>query len=241
MRYNSTINNVKAKEWGLTIQQAYLFSWMYELPSWASKVMIENDIYFFASKTKAVEELPILTEKTDTMYRYYKQLEDLDLIVIKKIDSKDYIKLTLKAIDWNFTSQSEYSDKNPNELGKLSENNSDLNPTYNIYNTNNNTNDKVSLDFLKLKIYFNQVYKKNTRVVSKEAKTNINQRIKEGYSKEDVQKVIDNASNDKHHIESDFKYITLEFLSRPKIFERYSSQPHQKPYYEAKAQGYTNH
>lgn len=137
MRYNSLINNVKSKEWGLSIQEAYLFSWMYELPSWASKVSIENETFYFASKNKAVEDLPILTEKTDTMYRYYKKLEEKDLIVVKKIDSKDYIRLTNKAKKWNL-SESEHSDKNPSIVGFLSENNSDLNPTYNttIYNTN---------------------------------------------------------------------------------------------------------
>jgi len=141
MRYNTTINNLKANEWGLNIQQAYLFSWMYELPSWAAKVMIENEIYFFASKTKAIEELPILTDKSDTMYRYYKQLEELDLIVLKKIDSKDYIRLTEKAKKWNDW-QSDNSEINPNELGNKSENNSEINPTYNIHNINNNIIDK---------------------------------------------------------------------------------------------------
>jgi hypothetical protein len=151
MRYNSVINNIKAKEWNLTIQQAYLFSWFYELPSWANKVMIENEIFYFASKTKAVEELPILTDKTDTMYRYYKQLEEKNLLVIKKIDNKDYISLTEKGKEWNFC-KSDYSENNPTLLGNLSENNSDLNPTYNIHNTNNNTNnniDKEKLIFFK--------------------------------------------------------------------------------------------
>jgi hypothetical protein len=147
MRYSSTINNVNANEWGLSIQQAYLFAWFYELPSWANKVMIENEIYYFASKNKAVEELPILTDKTDTMYRYYKQLEDLGLVHIKKIDNKDYIALTNKAKDWNFY-KSEYSENNPTLLGNLSENNSENNPTYNnIISNNNNIDNKKQILF----------------------------------------------------------------------------------------------
>lgn len=146
MRYSTTINNLKSNEWGLTIQQAYLFSWFYELPSWANKVMIENEIFYFASKNKAVEELPILTDKTDTMYRYYRQLEELGLVVIKKIDGKDYIALTTKAKDWNF-SKSEYSENNPSIVGNLSENNSDLNPTYNNINTNNNIKENKQILF----------------------------------------------------------------------------------------------
>jgi len=148
MRYSTTINNLKATEWGLTIQQAYLFSWFYELPSWANKVMIENEIFYFASKNKAVEELPILTDKTDTMYRYYRQLEDLGLVLIKKIDGKDYIALTAKAKEWNF-SKSEYSENNPSIVGNLSENNSDLNPIYNNINTNKNIKDSIEKRKLK--------------------------------------------------------------------------------------------
>ena len=101
--------------------------------------------------------------------------------------------------------------------------------------------DDSKLDYKKLIDYFNVVFKKQTRVVSSDAKKNIIQRLKDGYNKDDIRVVIDNASNDNHHIESNYKYITLEFLSRPKIFERYSSQQHQKPYSIKKETGHTNH
>lgn len=152
MRYSITINNVKSKEWNLTIQQAYLFSWFYELPSWANKVMIENEIFYFASKNKAVEELPILTDKTDTMYRYYRQLEELGLIIIKKIDNKDYIALTNKGKEWNFC-KSDYSENNPTLLGNLSENNSENNPTYNNIISNKNIKESEKLFFFKDSIW----------------------------------------------------------------------------------------
>ena len=141
MRYNSQINNVKANEWGLNIQLAYLFSWFYELPSWAESVTIEGESYYFASKNKAVNELPLLTDKPDTMYRYYKKLENLDLVNIKKIDGKDYVNLTSKSKEWNSSlgRESDNSENNPNALGKESETNSDLNPTYNNYNNYNKT------------------------------------------------------------------------------------------------------
>ena len=87
----------------------------------------------------------------------------------------------------------------------------------------------AEIDFDKLIIYYNKIIKKSCRVISKKAKDNFKQRIKEGYTKEDIVKVIDNASNDNFHKESNFKHVTLEFLSRPQIFERYSSIPHQKP------------
>ena len=73
MRYSTTINNKKALDFGLNIQLAYLFAWFYELPSWAESVIISGDLYYFASKNKAIKELPLLTDKADTIYRYYKK------------------------------------------------------------------------------------------------------------------------------------------------------------------------
>lgn len=90
------------------------------------------------------------------------------------------------------------------------------------------------IDFDKLIIYYNKIFKKGSRVISKKAKDNFAQRLKEGYTKEDIVKVIDNASNDNFHKESDYKHVTLEFLSRPLIFERYSSMIHKKPISEIK-------
>lgn len=164
MRYNSLINNVKSLEWGLNVSEAYIFSWMYELPSWANEVSIGGKIWYFASKTKAVEEMPILTTKLDTMYRYYKSLESKGLIEIMKISGKDYICLTDKGKCWNdiksecsdknpsVGNKSEYSEINPAKLGKFSENHSDLNPTYNttildniIIDNNNSLKQKFEL------------------------------------------------------------------------------------------------
>lgn len=128
MKYSSLIDNVAARAWGLNIQQAYLFEWLYSLPSWATPAMIEGGEYFFASKTKAVEELPLLTGKVDTMYRYYKQLEETGLIDLKKVDGKDYVRLTDKAKAWGRISEG--SEKNPSRLGKKSGKRSEKNPTY---------------------------------------------------------------------------------------------------------------
>lgn len=85
------------------------------------------------------------------------------------------------------------------------------------------------IDFEKLIVYYNKVLNKSCRVISKKAKDNFNQRLKEGYLKGDIVKVIDNVSHDNFHKETNYKPVTLEFLSRPNIFERYSSMEHKKP------------
>lgn len=108
-------------------------------------------------------------------------------------------------------------------------------PNNNIHNNK----EKESINFDKLIVYYNSVYGKKTRVVPPEAKTAFNQRLKEGYLKEDIVKVIDNCFNDPHHKDSNYRYATLEFLSRPKIFGRYAAMEHSKPIKENK-QGYQN-
>jgi hypothetical protein len=159
MQYRTLIDNVAAKEWGLTINQAYILDWLIQFQLDAQKLVIDGDIYFFASRNKAVAELPLLTDKADTVYRYYKQLEDFGLVAIKKIDNKDYVNITSKCSstwgkwkggkigsDLNPTlgNISDHSDLNPKTLGFESENNSDLNPTYYTINTNHTTIDKTT-------------------------------------------------------------------------------------------------
>lgn len=101
------------------------------------------------------------------------------------------------------------------------------------------------LDFDALMKYYNTVFSKSMRVVTDKTKANLNKRVKEGYTKLDIQKVIDNGSNDKYHEPTDFKHVTLEFLSRSDIFTRYvSEKDHQLPRNKKllkQREGHTNH
>lgn len=164
------------------------------------------------------------------------KLEKAELIIIGNFNKLGYDRTKWYSIPLKST----IGDFSPMHLSEIANPLDENRQPIPYYKPNDKTNNTI-VDFEKLLNYFNNVYKKKTRVFSKDAKANINQRIKEGYSKEDIQTVIDNASNDNHHIESNYKYITLEFLSRPKIFERYASQQHQKPYSVKKEQGHTNH
>lgn len=160
MRNTTYILNNKAVEWGLTLGEVYIFSWMYELPSWAKRTDIEGKSYYFASRNKAISDMPLVTDKTDTMYRYYQKLEQKGLIEVIKVAGQDYVALTDKAKTWNSSIRNSdlnpsdlpkegqnskndvsNSDLNPNKLGNISETNSDLNPTNSIISNNSNIND----------------------------------------------------------------------------------------------------
>jgi hypothetical protein len=127
MKYSSMIDNVHSSQWGLSIQEAYLFDWLYSLPSWAQRVTMSGEggaeDFYFASRNKAIEELPLLTDKPDTMYRYYKSLEEKGLIKLTKVGNCDYIFLSGKGKEWN-RGESETrkkirhnSEKNPKKPG----------------------------------------------------------------------------------------------------------------------------
>jgi hypothetical protein len=121
MQYSILIDNLTAQRWGLNIQEAYVFAWIYSLPSWASAITFSDSLYYFASKNKFIADMPLLTDKKDTVYRYYKRLSDLGLIHSIKVENKDYIRLLDKAKEWN--RKSDTSEKNPS---------SEKNPTNNI-------------------------------------------------------------------------------------------------------------
>lgn len=160
MQYTVTINQAKALEWGLNAQQALLFAFVYECPSWANPIKTDTGIYFALSKSKIVDELPLLTDKPDTAYRLLKALKDSGLIELSSTSSITLIRLTEKAKEWNrkLDGSEKYptsdaldgrkkirstSDKSPSKVGKKSELGSEKSPT-NQGTNNQGTNQETS-------------------------------------------------------------------------------------------------
>jgi hypothetical protein len=81
--------------------------------------------------------------------------------------------------------------------------------------------DNIIIDNKKLLEVFNSILGKNARVVPEKAKKQLRDRIKEGYTKDDIVLALKNASKDQHHIETRYKYLTLEFITRPDKLERF--------------------
>jgi len=84
-------------------------------------------------------------------------------------------------------------------------------------------NPNLSVDWDKLKDNFNELTGKNTKVVSTKVKGQINARLKEGYTKQDLWNAILNCFNDPYHKENP-RYLTLEFISRSDKMEKYCSE-----------------
>ena len=151
MRFSTYLNNAKCMEWKIKATQGILFSLLYEAPAWAKEEIIENKTYYFVSRNLILDELPMFFEKSDTVYRNLKALQEKGLIEYIKQGKKDLIRITAKGKTWNEFKENnseknpsfeENSEKNPSKFGKKSEkqeNNSEKNPTNNntIYNYNN--------------------------------------------------------------------------------------------------------
>jgi len=134
MQYNIYINQLKASEWGLNLQQAALFSFLYELPSWAECHVIAGTSWYRIARSKLTKELPILTTKTDTIYRQMRGLTDAGLLEVTQLGAVTLVRITEKGASWNrdLGKISEGSEKNPSDP-------SEKNPTYHNTITNHIT------------------------------------------------------------------------------------------------------
>ena len=203
MRFSTYLNNAKCMEWKINAQQGILFALLYEAPAWAKEEIIENKAYYFVSRNLILEELPMFFEKSDTVYRNLKVLQEKGLIEYIKQGKKDLIRITIKGKTWNEfkennseknPSSEQNSEKNPNNLGKKSEKepkNSEKNPTNNntIYNYNNTNILNIYSQVIN---YLNEKANSKYKATSKDNQKHIKARINEGYSFDDFKKVIDN-------------------------------------------------
>ena len=192
MRFSTYLNNAKCMEWKINAQQGILFALLYEAPAWAKEEIIENKAYYFVSRNLILEELPMFFEKSDTVYRNLKVLQEKGLIEYIKQGKKDLIRITTKGKTWNEFKDNN-SEKNPNNLGKKSEKelkNSEKNPTNNntIYNNTNILNNIYS----QVINYLNEKANSKFKTTSKDNQKHIKARINEGYSFDDFKKVVDN-------------------------------------------------
>jgi len=119
MQFTVTINQAKALEWGLNAQQALLFAFVYESPSWAKLVQTADGDFYALSKAKIIEELPLLTDKADTAYRLLKQLAAIGVIGLSSTASITLVRITEKGQEWNRKLNG--SEKYSRKVGKKSE------------------------------------------------------------------------------------------------------------------------
>ena len=128
MRYTSSINNVKCVEWGINLAQGQLIDLINQASSWAKPHIVDNELYFWVSRNKVIEEIPVAYQKPDTVYRAIKDLASKGIIDHIKQGRKDLVRLTEKGMTWNVKGTTQGDSK----LGNKSDfkgGNSEINPT----------------------------------------------------------------------------------------------------------------
>jgi hypothetical protein len=140
MQFTVLINQTKALEWGMSAQQAMLFAFIYQVPSWARPVVVGQKTFYAISKAKIVEELPLLTDKPDTAYRILKALELIEVIDLSSTSKITLIRITEKGREWN------RSDVSPSMIGNSSVVTSDKPPTNQITNNQITNQEQTFVD-----------------------------------------------------------------------------------------------
>lgn len=124
MQFTILINQSRALEWSLNAQQAFLFAYLFGCPAWAETCNVDGDLYFRISKKKVCEDLPLLTDKPNTIHKIMKSLEASGLILMAVFDNETHISITEKGTYWN---RVEGVEKNPT-LGNNSMQGMEKNP-----------------------------------------------------------------------------------------------------------------
>ena len=144
MRYTISIDQTHSIEWNLSLSEAALFSFIYSLPAWAEQIHVNGQTWFFASRNKAIDEMPIITDKADTIYRLYKSLQSKGIIDWQKFGEKDCILITEKGKNWN-SSKTDLGNKSESTRKKIRLK-AEKNPTYNSTKNNNTIDNSVDIN-----------------------------------------------------------------------------------------------
>lgn len=160
MEFNIVINQVRALEWGLNFQLAGLFSYLHALPSWARSTVIGGETFYQVRPEKVIKDLPLLTDKKDTIYRNIRKLQDVGLVHLEIVDKVYFIRISSVGNLWNkteFDAEQEVqntnsAEKNPSFDGKKSakprkkiRQTAEKNPcNSSLYTNNPNTNTHTS-------------------------------------------------------------------------------------------------
>lgn len=219
MQYTVTVNQSRALEWGLNAQQAMLFAFVYECPSWAKPVTQDGVVYYALAKSKIVQELPLLTDKPDTAYRLLKQLEGKGLITLSSTASITLVGLTALGKQWN--KKTDGSEIYPSRVGKKSDEGSEISPT-NQYTSNQDTNNQSkplvpSGDVTAVFDHWRTVMQKTKRTVLDSNRKRLITKALTNYSVDDVKAAITGCSLSPYHMgENDTRkrYDGLELILR---------------------------
>ena len=99
MEYFLKLNQAKVMEWELTLPQACLFAFIYQIAPIAQK----DGQHWYISRSSVLKQLPMLTSKKETVTTHFRALLKADLVDRKTVGKKQYWMITEKGSTWNRT------------------------------------------------------------------------------------------------------------------------------------------
>lgn len=122
-----------ASHFGINLNVGAVYNALRFAPTYCAAREIEGETYYFISRNMMCKKLALITDKPDTMYRYYKKLQQVGLVKLEKIGTQDYVHIIAEhAEKWNSDVYPTLG-RSSEQLGCSSENtpqNSDVHPTY---------------------------------------------------------------------------------------------------------------
>lgn len=102
------------------------------------------------------------------------------------------------------------------EMPTLTKNADSVSVSVSVNDINNN------IDYLALLGFINRTFGRRFEVINDKTKRAYKARLKEGYTKEQINDAITNAAVSKYHKDNNYQYCTPEFFSRSDILDKYS-------------------
>lgn len=89
--------------------------------------------------------------------------------------------------------------------------------------------EKYRINYEGLLSFLNSTLRKKFTKINDGVKKKFEARLNEGYTREQIMNAIVNASKDAYHIETNYKYLTPEFFSRPDKIDKFAFVEIDKP------------
>lgn len=91
------------------------------------------------------------------------------------------------------------------------------------------TAEALEINFDILLETINKIFGRKFEVITDPVKKKYKALLKHGYSKKNIQAAMLKCKNDNYHIDTGYKYCTLEYFSRPKTMDLYGTVPTELP------------
>lgn len=174
------------------------------------KTKILNSGQFITGRKKLSEETGINESKIERILTFFEKNEHQ---IEQQKSNKNRI---ITVLSWdNYQYNEQQTEQQLNNKRTTTE--QQLNTNKNYKNYKNEKKKNIYIDFIES---FNSITGKKIRVPDKKFKGQLNARLSEGFTVDEILKAVENCKQDKYHMENP-KYLTPEFITRADKLQKF--------------------